>query len=248
MPTMIGAVHANDDALLADILSQNSFSQKAILAALNSAALNNRPECLALLIAAMPPGNDDFWALHTCAYLNLHECLARLIPATDFDHPDAASVLATAAGAESVECLLRLLPFCDPKRDFSAALRAASAAGSLECMKILIPLSDPTGSGSLAAAAENGHAAGVELMLPHAPLCFPHALERAAASGHAAIVSRLLDAFPERGSLPAAGLALREALLARQAASAHVLSAFLLRHDLDDATALSTRFPISRRL
>lgn len=122
------------------------------------------------------------------------ECVEVLLPLCTVEQiEDAAGLCITS---NNMECLVAVLPHCDPKNSDSLLLRQAAKFGRNEIMELLLPISDPTGNNSqaLRLAAVNGHIQCVELLIPvsNPKANDSYALPLAASRGYADCVRALI--------------------------------------------------------
>ena len=133
-------------------------------------------------------------ALREAAETGQSECVEALLPLC------AAEQIEDAAGLcikyNHMECLVALLPHCEPKNNDSSLLRQAAEYGRSDMLELLLPLSLPKAlqSEALYLAARNGFSDCVKLLIP---VSSPQAgqsrcLWQAAANGHTECVRMLI--------------------------------------------------------
>jgi hypothetical protein len=131
-------------------------------------------------------------ALLLAARMGHPDCVELLIPVSD-PKADNSSALRVAAENGHLACVELLLPVSDPKaNNRSSALRVAAENGHLACVELLLPVSEP--KGCLLLAARNNHVDVVEHLLRF-PVADDEAalpLMFAAEYGHTAVVEQLI--------------------------------------------------------
>lgn len=123
------------------------------------------------------------------AILNGHSaCVELLIPFSEplSSHPDALRRAARHGFDDCLRLLIAGASVAGDRVDGSNALVAAAENGHAGCVELLIPISDPLAHESLALllAAENGHAQCVELLTPASNVVANNAQALLAAAGN----------------------------------------------------------------
>lgn len=151
-------------------------------------------------------------ALREAVETNQLKCVETLLPLCTVEQiEDAAGLCITS---NRMECLVAILPHCEPKNNDSFMLRQAAEYGRNDMAKILIPISSPKTlqSEALYLAARKGFSDCVKTLIP---VSSPQAgqsrcLWQAAANGHTECVRMLI---PHSNPKANGSLALQTALI-----------------------------------